>query len=197
MAVKPRPVRTLRGAIPDESMWGVPESPEFSAVQRLMHEFQTHEHEEERWLEIYRKTARETDEPAVRFLLDLIVADEERHRQLIARMVSTLKDDLASTASKHGVGLKSAVRNRGREMRVVVERFLELERRGIEEYQRLIKASRDLRQDLFGLLCKTMIHDSLKHIDILEFLRFKLIESKGGARQKPIPTKVRSIVGRR
>jgi hypothetical protein len=36
----------------------MPESPDFSAVQRLMHEFQTHESDEARWLAIYKSTSK-------------------------------------------------------------------------------------------------------------------------------------------
>jgi len=60
----------------------------------------------------------------------------------------------------------------------MLERFLDLERKGIKEYERLRKASEGFHQDLFGLLCRTMVHDSLKHIGILDFLRLKLGERK-------------------
>jgi rubrerythrin len=44
---------------------------------------------------MYKKMADEADDPLIRFLLNLIIPDEERHRELIARMVSSLKNDLA------------------------------------------------------------------------------------------------------
>lgn len=37
------PIRRIAMQRADDNEWGIPESPEFSAVQRLMHEFQTHE----------------------------------------------------------------------------------------------------------------------------------------------------------
>ena len=92
-------IRTLANQKAQDSMWGIPESPEFSAVQRLMNEFQSHATHEERWLSGYREIAKETRDPQIRFLLDLIVADEERHHELTSRMMSKLKDELAWTRS--------------------------------------------------------------------------------------------------
>lgn len=56
----------------------------------------------------------------------------------------------------------------------MLERFINMERGGIRDYKRLHKVSQGFRHELFGLICKTMIHDSLKHIAILDFLRSKL-----------------------
>jgi len=65
-----------------------------------------------------------------------------------------------------------------------VERFLEAERKGIKEYERLKKESQGLNRDVFALLYTTMIHDSHKHIGILEFLRAKLRESRETQRKR-------------
>jgi hypothetical protein len=97
-----------------------------------------------------------SDDSLIRFLLNLIIPDEERHRELIARMVSSLKNDLASTrpASLHR---PKGNRKKERALLPVVEEFLALEREGIKECERLEKASRGFQQGTFGLLCKTMI----------------------------------------
>ncbi len=157
----------------------MPESPEFSAVQRLINEFKTHESDEERWLTVYKKIAQESDDPVIRFLLNLIIADEERHHEIIGRMISSLKDDLALTRPEKAAAGKSAIGAKGAGLLKMVEGFLEVERKGIKEYERLNKASEGFRQDLLALLCRTMVHDSLKHIAILDFLQLKLRERKG------------------
>jgi rubrerythrin len=182
-----RSIKAIANQQVEESLWGVPESPEFSAVQRLMNEFQTHEGDEERWLRIYKTVAAEAEDPVIRLLLNLIIADEDRHHQLIGRMISTLKDDLASTSSKRSALRRHASKKKPHELRAIVERLLEVERRGIREYERLHQVSRGLRQDLCGLLCKTMIHDSQKHVGILEFLRMRLGEPKPGGARKNQP----------
>ena len=168
----------------EDAMWGVPESPEFSSVQRLMNEFQSHAKHEEQWLSSYQASAKEASDPLIRFLLGLIVADEQRHHEVTSRMISKLKDELAWTRAE---GLTRRVYERGgKRTRLLasVERFLEVERKGINEYERLKKESQGLNRDVFALLYTTMIHDSHKHIGILEFLRTKLRESRDTRRQR-------------
>jgi len=56
-----------------------------------MHEFQTHENNEgQSSLSTSKKIGHEFDDPLVRFLLNLIMADEERHSEVLGRMVSSL-----------------------------------------------------------------------------------------------------------
>ena len=158
-------------------MWGVPESPEFSSVQRLMNEFQSHANHEEQWLTDYQASAKESSDPLIRFLLGLIVADEQRHHELTSRMIVKLKDELAWTRAE---GQARRVYEKGEKRKQLlssVERFVEAERMGIREYERLKKESQGLYRDVFALLYTTMIHDSHKHIGILEFLRRKLSET--------------------
>jgi len=45
---------------------------------------------------------------------------------------------------------------------------------GIGEYAKLTKSTEAFHQKLFALLCRTMAHDSFKHIGILDFLRLTL-----------------------
>ena len=168
----------------DDYKWGIPESPEFSTVQRLMHEFQTHESDEARWVAIYKKLAHESEDPLIRFLLNLIIADEERHHEIIHQIVSGLKDELVWTRAET-VTVKPPERDKGaREFSKTVERLLAVERDGIGEYEKLAKNTEGFYQDLFGMLCRTMIHDSLKHIDILDFLKAKLREQRRPAKKR-------------
>jgi hypothetical protein len=168
----------------EDAMWGVPESPEFSSVQRLMNEFQAHANQEEQWLTSYQAIAKESSDPLIRFLLGLIVADEQRHHELTSRMISKLKDELAWTRAE---GLSRRVYEKGEKRAQLlssVERFLEAERKGIKEYEGLKKRSQGLYRDVFALLYTTMIHDSHKHIGILEFLRVKLRENRHAVRKR-------------
>ena len=84
----------------EDAMRGVPESPGFSSVQRLMNEFQSHASHEEQWLTDYQAIAKESSDPLIRFLLGLIVADEQRHHELTSRMITKLKDELAWTRAE-------------------------------------------------------------------------------------------------
>ena len=165
-------------------MWGMPESPEFSSVQGLMNEFQAHATNEARWLSDYQAIAKESTDPLIRFLLGLIVADEERHHELTSRMIAKLKDELAWTRSQAAARRPGERGEKRQRLLRSVESFLDAERKGIKEYERLKKTSKGLYRDVFALLYTTMIHDSHKHIAILKFLRQKLTESEPAIRKR-------------
>jgi rubrerythrin len=177
-------IKALAGQKVEDYMWGMPESPEFSSVQGLMNEFQSHARHEERWLSSYKEIAQKSDDPLIRFLFALIVADEERHHELTGRMIGKLKDELAWTRSEGAVRRPGLRGEKAKRLGVSVESFLDAERKGIKEYERLMKTSEGLYRDVFALLYRTMILDSQKHIDILEFLRQKLTESRHSARKR-------------
>lgn len=183
-ALKSRSIAIIAGQRAEDSMWGIPESPEFSSVQRLMNEFQSHASQEERSLSSYREIAKETSDPQIRFLLGLIVADEERHHELTTRMITKLKDELAWTRSTGMARRARESGERARRLLASVESFLAAERKSIEDYERLKKESRGLYRDMFALLYTTMIHDSHKHIDILSYLRAKLKDARHDARKR-------------
>jgi rubrerythrin len=161
----------------EDGAWGIPESPEFSSVQRLMNEIQSQTIQEERWLSRYREIAGESTDPLIRFLLGLIVADEERHHELTSRMISKLKDELSSSrlaARPRGEGEN---REKADSLLRSLGIFIEAERSAIQEYEKLKQDSAGLARDVFTLLYTTMIHDSQKHVGVLEFLRDRLIQS--------------------
>jgi rubrerythrin len=110
----------------------------------------------------------------------LIIADEERHHEIVRHIVSGLKDELASTRPEAMVAKPPKEDKKAKDFSETIERLLAVERDGIGEYEKLVKTTEGFHQELFGMLCKTMIHDSLKHICILEFLKLQL-----GKRQRP------------
>ena len=172
-------IRTLAAQRAEDDIWGMPESPEFSAVQRLMNEFQSHASQEERWLSSYKEIARESSDRLTSFLLGLIVADEERHHELISRMISKLKDELAWTHGESAARKRVESAENRKRLLASIERFIAAERKGIEDCERLKKASRGLNRDVFELLYGTMVHDSRKHMAVLEFLRGRLGRAGG------------------
>jgi len=177
-APKSKSIQSISRQDVEDYIWGIPESPEFSVVHNLMSELKTHEDDEERWLSFYRKIAEEADDPTFRFLLSIIIGDEERHNQLLGRMVSSLKDDLAPARAERPGQIETRIGAKAQELAVMIDSFLNVEKKGIKEYERLKKISQRLRQGLLALLCQTMVYDSLKHIGILNFLRLKLKEEQ-------------------
>ena len=63
------------------------------------------------------------------------------------------------------------------QLRVSTDAFIELEKEGIRECKTLAKESSGYYHGLFKLLLDSMIRDSEKHIELLEFLKENLKEA--------------------
>jgi rubrerythrin len=157
------------------TIFGLMKTPEgISPVEKLLNEFEAHENKEEKALEIYRKMLGDMPNPLTRFLLQLIVSDEEKHRAVMHAMVATLKGSLTWTkppGSLEGAGEVAAMNGRLRE---VTDDFIRLETDGIKEYRSLAKESSGYYHGLFKILLDSMIRDSQKHVELLEFLKESL-----------------------
>jgi len=152
-------------------------STEISEVERLTNEFQAHESQEGRFIGRYKEIAEKSNNPLVKFLLQLIVSDEEKHHAVTHAIVSTLKGSLTWTRPEDAVtGLYNLGEGKEELLRLTKD-FIKLEKEGITEYKKLIKNSKHYYQGLFVLLLDAMIYDSEKHVEILDFLRKRLKEA--------------------
>jgi len=142
-------------------------------VERLLNEFEAHESKEEKALEFYRKTLEQLPDPLTRFLMQLIVSDEEKHRAVIHAMVATLKGSLTWTKPAGSLEGGDLTSMNGR-LRGVTDEFIRLEKDGIREYRTLAKESTGYYHGLFKILLDSMIRDSEKHVELLEFLKGNL-----------------------
>ena len=70
---------------------------EVSPVEKLLNELEAHEAKEAWSIEYYKKTLSRMPNSVTRFLMQLIVSDEEKHRAVIHAMVATLKGSLTWT----------------------------------------------------------------------------------------------------
>lgn len=147
-----------------------------SAIERLLYEFEAHESKEEKALEQYRSSLGDIKNPVNRFVLQLIVSDEEKHRAVVHAMAATLKGSLTWTkpAGTLEGDPDSAAANQ--KLLAVTEEFIKLEKEGIKEYKNLLKASENYYHGLFTILISAMIRDSEKHVELLEFLWERLRE---------------------
>src|SRR6266542_5555714 len=100
-------------------------SAEISPVERLLNEFEAHEAKEEKSLEQYRTLMRGLPNPATKFILQLIISDEEKHRAVIHAMIATLRGSLTWTKPEgtlSGTADLAAVNGR---LRSSTEEFIE------------------------------------------------------------------------
>ncbi len=149
---------------------------EISAIERLLNEFEAHENKEEKSLEQYRSVIGDIKNPVNRFVLQLIVSDEEKHRAVVHAMVATLKGSLTWTKPAGSLEGDPDSTAANRKLLAISAEIIKLEREGIKEYKTLLKASEDYYHGLFKILLSAMIRDSEKHAELLEFLRERLKE---------------------
>jgi bacterioferritin (cytochrome b1) len=148
--------------------------PEISPVERLLNEFEAHEAKEEKSLEQYRKLLSNMPNPVTRFILQLIVSDEEKHRAVIHAMVATLRGSLMWKKPEGSLESTPELAAANRELRISTDAFIELEKEGIRECKTLVKESSGYYHGVFKILLDSMIKDSEKHIELLEFLKENL-----------------------
>jgi rubrerythrin len=73
---------------------------DLAEVERLLKEFETHESQEGEFLQQYKDICGRVENPIIKFLLQLIIADEEKHHAITHAMAATLKGDLNWTKPK-------------------------------------------------------------------------------------------------
>jgi hypothetical protein len=146
-------------------------SPEISPVERLLNEFEVHEAKEEKSLEQYRKLLGKISNPVTKFLVQLIISDEEKHRAVIHAMIATLKGSLTWTQPEGSLEGAADLAETNDQLRVSTDAFIELEKEGIRESKTLARESSGYYHGIFKLLLDSMIRDSEKHVELLEFLK--------------------------
>ena len=149
----------------------VDESVEVSPIERLLNAFEVHEAKEDKSIEQYRAAMSGVRNPMTRFLLQIIIADEEKHRAVIHAMVATLKGSLTWTKPEGSLEGTADFAMTSRRLRETTDEFIELERNGIEQFETLMDQSRGYYHGVFKILLDSMVRDSEKHIKLLEFLK--------------------------
>lgn len=145
-----------------------------SPIERLLNEFESHESKEEKAIEYYRNALDKMPNPLTRFLLTLIVSDEEKHRAVVHAMVATLRGSLTWTKPAGSLEGPADWAGMNSELRQITDDFIKLEEEGIKECRILVKESAGYYNGLFKLLLDSMIRDSEKHLELLEFLKTTL-----------------------
>lgn len=148
-----------------------------SPVEKLLNAFEAHESKEESAIEFYRKALAHMPNPATRFLMQLIISDEEKHRAVVHAMVATLKGSLTWTKPAESLEGVTDLAHMNGKLREATDQFIRLEKEGIKDYKALIKESGGYYHGLFKILLDSMIRDSEKHVEMLEYLKESLAAS--------------------
>ncbi|HWO42519.1 MAG TPA: ferritin-like domain-containing protein [Candidatus Eisenbacteria bacterium] len=153
---------------------GAPAGGAISPVERLLNQFEAHEAKEEKAIEQYRKLLAQLPSPLTRFLMQLIISDEEKHRAVVHAMIATLKGSLLWRKPEGSFEGGGDLAELNGTLAKITEDFIRLEKAGIKEYRALAEDSRGYYHGLFKVLLDAMIRDSEKHVELLEFLRDSL-----------------------
>ena len=148
---------------------------ELFIFEQMMNSFTAHEQDEEKILEEYRDIVEGHDNPLVRFLLQMIVSDEEKHQAVVHAITSTLSSDFAGLRAGEELPRLGLISDEEKEgLLALTAKFIHTEEDGIKEYKALLKHSGNYYGGLLVLLIQTIIHDSEKHLMILRFIDKKL-----------------------
>jgi rubrerythrin len=145
-----------------------------SAVEKLLSDFEAHEGAEEKIIDQYRRALKDVHDPATRFVMQLIISDEEKHRAVMHSLAATLKGSLNWTKPAGSLEGATDQPELNQKLATITQDFIELEKSGIREYRQLLKESSGYYHGLFNVLIEAMIRDSEKHVDLLEYLGKRL-----------------------
>ena len=143
-------------------------------AERLLKEFESHDGKEGEIIRSYKEIATKSKDPLIKFLLQLIISDEERHHAVMYAMASSLRGSINWSKPEDTIPTLGELGEEKGELMKLTADFIKLEKEGIKESKKLLKATEGYYQGLFTLLVTTMIHDSEKHVEILDFLRRRL-----------------------
>ncbi len=154
-----------------------PQEEELFTFEKMMKSFAAHERNERRFVEEYSDFANQHENPLIRFLLQMIMADEEKHHAVVHTITASLGSDLSWQPTHEGLPKLGQISAEEKEALLkLTADFIQTEKDGIEEYKALLKPSANCYGGLLVLLIQTIIHDSEKHLMILRFIDEKLRE---------------------
>lgn len=162
--------------VPEEYMiYGDPKLAEQSdekvpEAERLLNEYESHSSREVDFIRAYQDIASKTKDPTIKFLLEMIISDEEKHHAIMHAMASSLRGNLEWTRPNAALSEPGELgANRDDFLKLTAD-FIKNEKKGITETKKLMKQSKGYYHGLFNLLLQSSIRDSEKHVDILDFL---------------------------
>ncbi len=140
--------------------------------QQLFVHLVDHERDEQTIIGRYREAAAQADSEAFRYLIGLILEDEDRHHRFTTEIANALRSDVELVDATPRVPMLKAWKPVPPELLDATDEFLALEREDARHLKELARELRDTRDTtLWHLLVTLMQSDTEKHIHVLEFLR--------------------------
>jgi hypothetical protein len=153
----------------DDAMRGLKETGASVSDRELVHLIARHEAEEGSVLERYEKFATDARSPAVRYLADLIIADERLHHRVLTELANAIAWGQWIPVDDAVPDLDQGIREAS--VLAATRELLEAEQRDRAELKELRKRLHDYRHTtLWDLVADLLRMDTDKHIRILRFL---------------------------
>ena len=148
--------------------------------QTLYDHLTNHEHDERELLVEYQQAAADSQSAAFRYLASLIVEDETRHHRLFRDMAESLRMDAEMQPGEPPVPRLGGWGPDPHRVAELSERLVTHEEIDLEVLRRIRKELDDLKDTtMWALLVKIMELDTLKHAEILNFVRRQAKKSLG------------------
>jgi hypothetical protein len=149
-------------------------APEPVFEYELLGLLESHVEREGEALESYRRVAEDASVgKAVRYLVHLILDDEERHHRLFTEMANEVRSFVWEVDVEPAVPAMS--RRSNPKLLAETRRLLDLEKQDTKELRQLRKQLRHSPKSwLHPLLVDMMLHDTAKHVAILEHIQKQL-----------------------
>lgn len=121
-------------------------------------------------LAAYKQLVEAVEDPGIRYLVDMIMADEERHHRLITEMLNQIQSFVWDAPVEPHVPYLGTIVDP--ELSAATEQLIELEKEDARELRRLKRQMRGQpSSSMLPLLVSLMEHDTAKHIAILKLIR--------------------------
>jgi hypothetical protein len=163
--------------IPESFMadYYIPAQPEErSVVEKLFDQLAAHEQEEGEILAEYQQAATEGPDAGYRYLMGLVLADEERHHRLSKAMADDVHQSLLWLTDHNGLPDIMATGKDREQLLRQTERFLQIEEDGQRQLDGLHEKVKALHSGLLELIVDIMRSDTKKHVHILKFIKSRL-----------------------
>jgi hypothetical protein len=151
-----------------------PPEPDRDFEYRILEMLETHGAREGSALEAYRRVSQESDAgPGIQYLVKLILEDEERHHRVFAEMANEIKSFVWEVDVEPRV--PPLVPTSDERLLAETRRLLAFEKQDARELKALRKELKHApKSSLHPLLVDLMLHDTAKHIAILEHIESRL-----------------------
>jgi rubrerythrin len=141
---------------------------------RLQRAVLMHQASEEPSLELYRSIAAAIDDPLAKMVLESIAADEERHHDVMGRIIRRLSAEVSEGASTTPGAVNTTL---DKETKATIKDLKELarhERDGVKHMRQLAADYRSIDSGLPSARIEAMAQDSKKHDQMLRFVLGRL-----------------------